>query len=60
MGKENRNASHGENNDKCCLSYNFIYNHQLWAIGYNLSSLWALNLIVKLLTIIYSHFRSLT
>lgn len=26
MGKENRNASHGENNDKCCLSYNVIYN----------------------------------
>lgn len=31
---------------------------QLWAIDYNLLSLWALNLIVKLVTIIYSHFRS--
>lgn len=33
---------------------------QSWAIGYNLSSLRALNLIVKLVTITCSHFRSLT
>ena len=33
---------------------------QLWAIGYNLSSLRALNLIVRLVTITCSHFRSLT
>lgn len=33
---------------------------QLWAIGYNVSPLWALNLIVKLVKITCSHFRNPT